>query len=266
MVQVQEMAIQNRRGSYIPIFLSEAAYLFRKGHISIDTALISVSPPDKHGFCSLGTSVDISLAAIERAQHVIAQVNCYIPRTHGDGIIHINDINQIVEYDEPLPECHQHKITPEEAVIGKHISELIDDYSTIQMGIGSIPNAILGCLNNHKDIGIHTEMFSDGLLPLIKKGVITGKFKQIDRAKIVASFVVGSASLYRFLDDNPQVKMLDSAYVNHPNIISQNHNVVAVNSAIEIDLTGQICADSIGHHIFFWSWRTNGLYQRSFYE
>jgi len=242
--------IQNGRGSYIPIFLSEAASLFGDKIVPLDVALISVSPPDKHGYCSLGTSVDISLAAMRAAKLVIAQVNEYMPRTFGDGVIHVSDLNFLVHHNEPLPEVHTVENSKEISIIGKHIASLIEDGSTLQMGIGAIPNAVLNELGNHNNLGIHTEMFSDGLISLVEKGVVNGKYKKKFPGKIVASFVVGSKKLYDFLDDNPIVHMLDSSYVNNTDIIRKHQKMVAINSAIEIDLTGQVCADSIGCKIF----------------
>lgn len=242
--------VQTGSGSYIPIFLSEVPALFRKGIIPIDVALITVSPPDKHGYCSLGTSVDISLAATQCAKIVIAQINDQMPRTHGDGLIHISEINIQVEDSKPLPEVTYADLSDEHMAIGRNISELIEDGSTLQMGIGAIPNAVLSCLDCHKDLGIHSEMFSDGILPLIEKGVINGSQKKKHPGMIVASFVVGSKKLYDFIDDNPMVQMLDFEYVNNTSIIQKNPKVVAINSAIEIDITGQVCADSIGSKIF----------------
>ncbi|MEY2925341.1 MAG: hypothetical protein RLZZ337_1891 [Bacteroidota bacterium] len=242
--------IQQGNGSYIPIFLSEASNLFRKGIIHINVALVTVSPPDKHGYCSLGTSVDISLAVVETADLVIAQVNKHMPRTHGDGLIHKDHINIMVEEDEYLPEIQIPELTLEQMAIGRNIANLIEDGSTLQMGIGAIPNAVLACLGNHKDLGIHSEMFSDGVLPLVEKGVITGKYKKTYTGMIVAAFVLGTQKLYDFIDDNPMVKMCDFEYVNKTTVIRRNPKVVAINSAIEIDLTGQICADSIGNKIY----------------
>lgn len=242
--------IQNGNGSYIPIFLSEVPALFRKGVIELDVALISVSPPDKHGYCSLGTSVDISLAAAQCAKIVIAQVNDQMPRTHGDGLIHISKIDIQVEQSVPLPEVTYPELTEENKAIGKYISELIEDGSTLQMGIGAIPNAVLSYLGNHKNLGIHSEMFSDGVLPLIEKGVINGACKAKHPGMIVSSFVVGSKKLYDFIDDNPMVQMLGFDYVNNTSVIQKNPKVVAINSAIEIDITGQVCADSIGNKIY----------------
>lgn len=242
--------VQTGNGSYIPIFLSEVPALFRKGIIPIDIALITVSPPDKHGYCSLGTSVDISLSATQCAKIVIAQINDQMPRTHGDGLIHISEIDIQVEGSKALPEVSYPELTKENLAIGKNIAELIEDGSTLQMGIGAIPNAVLSCLNNHKNLGIHSEMFSDGILPLVKNGVINGSIKKKHPGMIVSSFVVGSKKLYDFIDDNPMVQMLDFEYVNSTNIIRKNPKVVAINSAIEIDITGQVCADSIGSKIF----------------
>jgi acyl-CoA hydrolase len=243
-------AVQTGKGSYIPIFLSEVPALFRKGVIKLDVALISVSPPDKHGYCSLGTSVDISLAAAQNAKIVIAQINKFMPRTHGDGIIHVSEIDFCVEEDRSLPEAEVAAFSEVNKVIGKNICELIEDGSTLQMGIGAIPNAVLSCLENHKDLGIHSEMFSDGVLPLIEKGVVNGSKKRKHPGMIVSSFVVGSKKLYDFIDDNPMVQMLDFEYVNNVSVIQKNPKVVAINSAIEIDITGQVCADSIGSKIY----------------
>ena len=239
--------VNGDHGDYIPVFLSEIHQLFQKGILPVDTALIHVSPPDKHGFCSLGTSVDIAKSAIKHAKHVIAQVNKQMPRTHGDGIIHINSIHSLVETDEPLPEVDYHQKTDVNAEkIGAFCAELIEDRSTLQMGIGAIPDAVLACLHNHKDLGLHTEMFSDGILPLVEKGIITNKYKNKHPGKIVTSFAIGTRKLYDFIDDNPLVSFLDIAYVNDTRVIRSNPKAVSVNSAIEIDLTGQVCADSIG--------------------
>lgn len=243
-------AVQQGRGSYIPIFLSEAPALFQKKVIPLDVALISVSPPDRHGYCSLGTSVDITLSALHAATIVIAQVNKQVPRTHGDGLIHVSKINYLVEHDEALPETGMHPLTDVETAIGRNIANLVEDGATLQMGIGAIPNAVLACLTNHKDLGIHSEMFSDGILPLVESGVINGNNKVKHPGMIVGSFAIGTKKLYDFMDDNPIVKMLDFAYVNNTDVIRKNPKVTAINSAIEIDLTGQVCADSIGSRIF----------------
>ena len=239
--------VNGDHGDYIPVFLSEINQLFEKGILPIDIALVHVSPPDKHGFCSLGTSVDIARSAVKHAKHVIAQVNRQMPRTHGDGILHISEINTMVEVDEPLPEIsYHHKINKTALTIGRYCAELIDDRSALQLGIGAIPDAVLSCLGNHKDLGIHTEMFSDGIIPLVEKGIITNKYKKNHPGKIVTGFVIGTKKLYDFIDDNPQVVFLDISYVNDARVIGANPKVVAINSAIEIDITGQVCADSIG--------------------
>lgn len=238
--------INTTQGDYIPIFLSEINLLFRNGILPLDVAVVQVSPPDKHGYCSLGVSVDITLPAIQTAKKVIAQINPCVPRTHGDGIIHIRDIDCAVEVNTPI---HTHGISPIsniEQEIGKHVAGLIEDGATLQMGIGNIPNAVLSNLGNHKRLGIHTEMFSDGVLPLIESGVVTGEDKAVKQGKIVTCFAVGSQKLYDFVDDNPLVHFKEAAYTNDTSIIRKNPKVTAINSAIEIDLTGQICADTIG--------------------
>jgi acyl-CoA hydrolase len=234
-------------GDYVPVFLSEIPRLFSEGILPLDVALIHVSPPDAHGYCSLGTSVDIARAAVKNAKYVIAQVNKQMPRTHGDGVIHVSDIHAMVEVDEALPEVsYGAKQNDCNIQIGAFCAGLIEDRSTLQMGIGAIPDAVLANLVNHKDLGVHTEMFSDGLLPLVEKGVVTNKYKKKHQGVIVSGFVTGTRKLYDFVDDNPLVRLLDIAYVNNPAVILQNPKVVAINSALEIDLTGQVCADSIG--------------------
>lgn len=243
-------AIWDGRAQFVPCFLSEVPGLFRKGVIPIDVALIQVSPPDAHGFCSLGISVDATNAAWRMAKTVIAQINPNMPRSHGDGLIHLSDIDFAVEHAQQLPIHAAAPITKEESMIGEHIAGMIEDGSTLQMGIGSIPNAVLAQLNNHKDLGIHTEMFSDGIIPLVKSGVINNSKKRIHPGKIVSGFAFGSQDLYDFINDNPLVNMLDIAYVNDVSVIRKNPKVVAINSAIEVDLTGQVCADSIGTRFY----------------
>lgn len=233
-------------GDYIPVFLSEIHWLFRRKIIPLDVAFIQVSPPDKHGYCSLGVSVDVTLPAIQMAKTVIALVNPQVPRTHGDGIIHISHINYAVQVDTPIHESPLGIPTQIEATIGEHVAGLVEDGATLQMGIGNIPNAVLNNLGNHKRLGIHTEMFSDGILPLIEKGVITGEEKEIKTGKIVTCFATGTQKLYDFIDDNPVVHFKEAGYTNDTAIIRQNPKVTAINSAIEIDFTGQVCADSIG--------------------
>lgn len=239
-------ATQAGYADYIPVFLSETQKLIRQGYLKVDVAMIQVSPPDKHGFVSLGTSVDATLAAIENANIVIAQVNKHVPRAWGDAIINTNKIDYFVEYDEPLYIHNNAPLSDIERAIGRNAAALIEDGACIQMGIGGIPNAVLAELGNHKNLGIHTEMFSDGLLPLIHSGVVTGSEKQIDKGKIVASFLMGSRDLYDFVDDNPMVAMMDVYHTNSVDIIRKNKKVTAINSAISVDITGQVCADSIG--------------------
>ena len=239
-------AVADGNADYIPVFLSEVPLLFRRGIVPLDAALIHVSPPDRHGYCSLGTSVDVVLAALETATLVIAQVNPRMPRTHGDGMIHMKHIDAWVQVDEALPEHAPPALDANQLRIGQHCAGLIEDGATLQMGIGAIPDAVLAALGNHRRLGIHTEMFSDGVIDLVEKGVITGEAKKIHPHKIVAGFVMGTRRLYDFVDDNPQVAMLDIGYVNRTDVIRRNPKVTAINSAIEVDLTGQICADSIG--------------------
>lgn len=239
-------AVAEGGADYIPVFLSETPALFRRGVLPLDVAMVQVSPPDKHGFCSLGVSVDCSRAAVETAKKVIAQFNPNMPRTHGDGIIHISDIDCAIESNASLPSHPSPVFTDVETRIGNLVADLIEDGSCLQMGIGAIPDAVLAALTGHKDLGIHTEMFSDGVIPLLEAGVITGAKKKTHPRKIVASFLVGSQRLYDFVDDNPQVMMLDCAYTNDTAAIRRNDKVVAINSAIEVDLTGQVVADSIG--------------------
>ncbi len=231
---------------YIPVFLSETQKLIREGYLKVNVALIMVSPPDKHGFVSLGTSVDATLAAIECADTVIAAVNPNVPRCWGDAMIHVDQIDIFVEDDIPL---YAHGLAPlsdVEVAIGKNVAALVDDRACLQMGIGGIPNAVLAQLGNHKDLGVHSEMFSDGILPLVEKGIVTGKYKNIDRGKMVACFLMGSKALYEFVDDNPRVAMMDVAHTNNVAVIRKIDNMTAINSALSIDLTGQVCADSIG--------------------
>ncbi len=238
--------VNSTQGGYIPIFLSEIHLLFRKNILPLDVAIVQVSPPDQHGFCSLGVSVDVALPAILTAKKVIAQINPWVPRTHGDGIIHIKNIDCAIEVDAPI---HLHEVMQPSEIeqqIGENVANLIEDGATLQMGIGNIPNAVLSNLHNHQRLGVHTEMFSDGILPLIEKGVVTGEEKEIKTGKIVTCFAVGSQKLYDFVDDNPLVHFKEAGYTNDTAIIRQNPKVTALNSAIEIDLTGQVCADTIG--------------------
>ena len=243
-------AVNSNFGSYIPIFLSEIHLLFKRNILPLDVAFIQVSPPDVHGYCSLGVSVDITLSAIQTAKKVIAQINPQVPRTHGDGIIHMSQIDIAIEIDQPIHTSHILTASETELKIGKYVAELVEDGATLQMGIGGIPNVVLNNLTNHKRLGIHTEMFSDGILPLIENGVITGEEKTVKTGKLVTCFAVGSQKLYDFIDDNPIVHFKEAAYTNDTAIIRQNPKVTAINSAIEIDLTGQVCADTIGKYQF----------------
>ncbi len=243
-------AVNTNQGDYIPIFLSEIHLLFRRNILPLDVALVQVSPPDKHGYCSLGVSVDIAIPAIQKAKKVVAQINPRVPRTHGDGVIHRSKIDLAIEVDEPIHRHPMGDISELEHRIGKNVAELIEDGATLQLGIGNIPNAVLTNLKDHQRLGVHTEMFSDGLLPLIENGNITGEEKEIKTNKIVTAFAAGSQKLYDFVDDNPIVHFKEAAYTNDTNLIARNPKVTAINSAIEIDLTGQVCADTIGTRQF----------------
>jgi len=243
-------ALSDITAHYIPIFLSEIPQLFNSRTIDLDVAMVQVSPPDKHGMCSLGPSVDISISAVRNAKFVIAQVNKQMPRTFGDGQIHISKIHAYTEVNEPIHCVPRGKSSEVEKAIGKNIASIVEDGATLQLGIGAIPNAVLEALSGHKDLGIHSEMFSDGVIDLYKKGAITGKFKKKHPGKIVSSFCIGSQDLYDFIDDNPEVLLLDCSYTNNTHIISQNPKVTAINGAMEVDLTGQVCADSIGSRIY----------------
>ncbi|HMQ43866.1 MAG TPA: acetyl-CoA hydrolase/transferase C-terminal domain-containing protein [Mariniflexile sp.] len=231
---------------YIPIFLSDIPNLFRQGYMDLDVVMVNVSPPDKHGFCSLGVSVDIVISGIEQGKKVIAQINPKMPRTFGDAIVHLRNFDACVEVDEEIYEMKFVAPSAEEQAIGKNIAAIIDDGATLQMGIGGIPNAVLTYLTNHKNLGVHTEMFSEGIVDLVERGVVNGSKKKVNPYKIVSGFAMGTRRLYDFMDDNPEIEMLDIAYVNDTSIIRQNPKVTAINSAIEIDITGQVCADSIG--------------------
>ena len=243
-------AVGTGEADYIPVFLSEVPALFHKKILPLNVALIQVSPPDRHGFCSLGISVDVSRAAVHVADQVLAQINRHMPRTHGDGLIHVSQIDYGIEVSDPLPEIGMHQLTDVEIAIGQNCANLVEDGATLQTGIGAIPTAVLAALGQHKDLGLHTEMFSDGVIDLIEKGVLNGEKKRIHPGKMVASFVMGSRRLYDFIDDNPTIAMLDVAYVNDTAVIRRNPRVTAINSAIEVDLTGQVCADSIGTKLY----------------
>lgn len=237
-------------GSYTPVFLSEIPRLFRKNIVPLDVVFIHVSPPDSHGYCSLGISVEATKAAIEMAKIVIAQVNPQMPRTFGDSVISLSAIDYLVEVDMPLYGHGTDIITDQEALIGGFVASLIEDESTLQMGIGSIPNAALAKLTNHKNLGLHTEMFSDGVIDLIESGVINCKYKGVTKNRALATFLIGSQRLYDFVNDNPFISMRESSFVNDTAVIRRNPKMVAINSAIEVDITGQVCADSIGSKMY----------------
>ncbi len=238
--------VQAGYADYIPVHLSETQKLYRCGALPCDVAMIQVCPPDKHGFVSLGTSVDATLAAIECAKIVIAVVNRHVPRSWGQAIIPLSKIDLFVEDNTPLQPATFTQPNETETKIGKNCAALIEDGACLQMGIGAIPNAVLAQLGGHKDLGIHTEMFADGVLPLVEKGVITGANKVTDPGKMVSTFLMGSQQVYDFIDDNPMVSMMDVGYTNDPAIISQNPKMTAINSALQVDITGQVCADSLG--------------------
>ena len=243
--------VNSDHGDYVPVFLSQIPQLFKKNILPVDVALIQVSPPDKHGFCSLGTSVDIAKAAADTAKVIIAQVNPRMPRTHGDGFLHTSRFDAMVWHEAELPEIdYSSKTNNAIRQIGKNVASLIEDGATLQLGIGSIPDQVLKNLTGHKDLGLHTEMLSDGVIPLIEKGTINNNKKKLNIGTSVTGFMAGTRRLYDFVDDNPHINVLDIEYVNDTSVIRQNPRATAINSAIEIDLTGQVCADSIGAYQF----------------
>ena len=243
-------AVAEGRADYTPVFLSELPRLIAEGMVPIDVALIQVTPPDEHGFCSLGVSVEITKTAAEKAKLIIAQVNRQMPRVLGDSFIHISDIDVVVEHDEPILECPR----PEQDIISeriaRYVSELVEDESTLQVGIGSVPDAVLDALRDKKDLGIHTELLTEGVVDLVEDGVVTCAKKTINRGKIIASFAMGTRRLYDFIDNNPMVEFYESDYVNNPFVISQHKKMVAINQALEVDLTGQVCSDSLGYRFY----------------
>ena len=244
-------SVNDGYADYVPVFLSDIPELFKQNILPIDVAIVQVSEPDVHGYCTLSVSVDVARAAVNTAKHVIALVNPNMPRTHGDGSIHVSRFAGMVYHEAPLYEAHfGEKISESEKTIGKYVAELIDDRSTLQTGIGAIPDAVLQSLHNHKDLGVHTEMFSDGLIDLCEKGIINNKFKRIHPNKTVTGFALGTKKLYDYVDDNPAFAFLDIDYVNETSVIRRNPKVIAINSAIEVDITGQVCADSIGCYQF----------------
>lgn len=243
-------AVDSGRASYVPIFLSDVPDLFRNGHLPVDVVLLNLSPPDEHGYCSCGTSVDCTLAAAEAASVRIAQINPQVPRTLGDSFIHVSQLTHLVPVDEPLFEIKPVASTPEYAAIAQHVAGLIPDGATLQLGIGGIPDAVLKALKGHRDLGVHTEVLSDGILDLVERGVVTGERKTLNKGKIVAAFLNGSHRLYRFADNNPMLEMRPADYTNNTSVIVRLDTMMAINSAIEVDLTGQVCAESIGPKIY----------------
>ena len=239
-------AVQTGRADFTPVFLSEIPRLFRENHLPIDVALISVTPPDSHGYCSFGVEVGVTKPAVESAKVVIAEINPNMPRVWGNSFIHLSQIDFCVPVDYPLPELPQGSPTALYSQIGSHIAELIEDGSTLQMGIGAIPDAVLGFLGSKRELGVHSEMFSDGIIDLVERGVITGRRKTLLPGKIVAAFILGTHRLYRFVHDNPFVELYPVDFTNDPFVISRNDKMVAINAALQVDLTGQVCADSIG--------------------
>ena len=242
--------VNNGRADYVPIFLSEIPRLFRQKVQPVDVALIQVSPPDRHGNCSLGVSVEATRAACDVAKTIIAQINPRMPRTHGDACIPYCDIDYAVEIDSALPEHPPATLNEVHLRIGRHVAELVENGDCLQTGIGAIPDAALHFLQQHDNLGIHTEMFADGILPLIERGVITNRNKVVQRGKLVTGFVLGSNALYDFVDDNTDIAFTDIEEVNNPAVIRKNPQAVSINSAIQIDLSGQVCADSIGSRIY----------------
>jgi len=243
-------AVSEGRADYTPIFLSDLPRFIAKGMVPIDAALIQVTPPDEHGFCSLGVSVEITKTAAEKAKLVIAQVNREMPRVLGDSFVHVNNIDVIIEYDEPILESPRPERDIISERIARYVSELVEDESTLQIGIGSIPDAVLDALKGKKDVGIHTELLTEGVVDLVEDGTITCAKKTVNRGKIIASFAMGTRRLYDFIDNNPMVEFYESDYVNNPFVISQHKKMVAINQALEIDLTGQVCSDSLGYRFY----------------
>jgi len=242
-------AVEEGRADYVPVFLSDVPALFRGGSLPIDVALINVSPPDAHGFCSLGTSVDVTLAAVRSARCVIAQINRAMPRVLGDAFVHTSEIGLAVQVEAAPMAVAQAPPTEVERRIGGFVAELVPDGATLQLGIGAVPAAVAAALSHKRDLGIHSEMFTDAVVDLVEQGVVTGARKELDAGRIVAAFVIGSPRLYRYIDDNPLVSLRPVDYTNDPGRIRRFRRMVAVNSAVEIDLTGQVCADSIGDHV-----------------
>lgn len=243
-------AVNAGRADFTPVFLSEIPRLFKTGRLPLDVALIQVSPPDRYGYCSYGTEVGVTKTAAESAKFVIAEVNPHMPRTLGDSFIHVGKIDYVVEVDYPLPEVQMAISSPEQEAIANHLAAIIPDGATLQMGIGGIPDAVLRKLYNHKHLGVHTELFSDGVVDLVEAGVITNERKTLHPGKIIAGFLMGTQRLYDFVDDNPIVELHPTEYINDPFVIAKNDRMVSINSALQVDLTGQVCADSMGTYLY----------------
>ncbi|MBZ5678966.1 MAG: 4-hydroxybutyrate CoA-transferase [Acidobacteriia bacterium] len=243
-------AVDEGRADYTPIYLSEIEALFESGAMPIDVALIEVSPPDSHGFCSFGVGVDTTLTAAKCARHVVAQINDQMPRTYGDSFIHVSDIDAFVESSRPLCALKRPPLTELNISIARNVAGLIEDGAVLQTGIGGIPDAVLPMLMDRKDLGVHSELVSDGVIPLIEAGVVTGARKNFKPRKIILGFALGTKNLFNFLDNNPIFEFHPTAYTNDPAFIARNDNMVAINSALEVDLTGQVCSDSIGNHFY----------------
>src|ERR1700756_403123 len=243
-------AINEGRADYTPVYLSEIEELFESGAMPIDVALIEVSPPDSHGFCSFGVGVDTTLTAARLARYVVAQVNDQMPRTYGDSFIHVSKIDAIVESSRPLCAMKRAEITDMQAAIARNVASLIEDGAVIQTGIGGIPDAVLPLLMDRKDLGVHSELVSDGVIPLIDAGVITGARKNFKPRKIILGFALGTENLFNYVDNNPIFEFHPTAYTNDPALIARNDNMVAINSALQVDLTGQVCSDSIGNQFY----------------
>ncbi len=243
-------AINDGRADYTPIYLGEIEQLFESGAMPLDVALLQLSPPDSHGFCSFGLGVDTSLTAAKCARYVIGQINDQMPRTYGDSYIHVSKLNAVVESSRPLCELKTPKVTDVHIAIARHVAGLIDDGAVIQTGIGGIPNAVLPFLMDRKDLGVHSELVSDGVIPLVEAGVLTGARKNYKPRKIIVGFVLGTKKMFEFVDNNPIFEFHPTAYTNHPAFIARNDNMVAINSALQIDLTGQVCSDSIGNQFY----------------
>ncbi len=243
-------AINDGRADYTPIYLSEIEGLFESGQMPVDVALIEVSPPDSHGYCSFGVGVDTTLTAAKCARHVVAQINDHMPRTYGDSFIHVSDIDSIVESSRPLCALKRPEVSDLQVVIARNVAGLIDDGSVLQTGIGGIPDAVLPLLMDRKDLGVHSELVSDGVIPLIEAGVLTGARKNFKPRKIILGFALGTPRLFEFVDNNPIFEFHPTAYTNDPGLIARNDSMVAINSALQVDLTGQVCSDSIGNQFY----------------